>query len=187
MPRYVRYFCNASFFNRALFLASLRYVLLLWLWCASLQMAVAQSVSIINPQTRHTSLVVSTEYLRDPSRHLSLSDILQPAYSRAFQRTTSEALVFGWTHDAVWLRTSLRAADKAEALSWVLDVGFMSLDSVSLFVPASGVSTGGASVSDVSAGGGAWRAVKDWTTPSWSNWSRPALNFLESDGFGFEM
>ena len=157
MPRYFRYFCNLAFFNRTSFLTSLRYVLLLWLWCVSLQIATAQSpspsVSVIYPQIRHSSLVASTEYLRDPSRHLSLSDILQPTYSRAFRQTTSESLVFGWTRDAVWLRTSLRAANKAEALSWVLDVGFMSLDSVSLFVPVSGGSANGA-------GGVAWRELR---------------------------
>lgn len=169
MPRYFRYFCNLAFFNRTSFLTSLRYVLLLWLWCVSLQIATAQSpspsVSVINPQIRHSSLVASTEYLRDPSRHLSLSDILQPTYSRAFRQPTSESLVFGWTSDAVWLRTSLRAANKAEALSWVLDVGFMSLDSVSLFVPVSGGSANGAgaesaSAESTSAGGVAWRELR---------------------------
>src|ERR1039457_3495822 len=35
--------------------------------------------------------------------------------------------------------------------------------------------------------GGADRAVSDWTTPSCRSCSRPALNFLASDGLGFDM
>lgn len=159
MSRNFRYFCNVSFFNRALLLVLLRYALLLWLGWVSLQTAAAQSISVINPQTHHISLAASTEYLRDPSRHLSLSDILQPTYSSAFQHKSSGALVFGWTHDAVWLRTSIRAADRAEALSWVLDVGFMSLDSVSLFVPVSGASAGNASADSANAGS-SWRELR---------------------------
>lgn len=129
----------------------MRYLLCLWvLWLCLpvVQAHEAASLSpatVINSQMRTVHLVPSTEYVRDPSHTLSFADVTQPAYSSAFRRTSSEALVFGWTTDAVWLRTSLRAGKGADTLSWVLDVGFMSLDSVSLFVPV---------------GVGAWRELR---------------------------
>ncbi len=120
----------------------MRCLLCFWSLCQCLPVVQAHEAApsppatVINSQIRTVSLVSSTEYVRDPSHTLSFADVTQPSYSSAFRRTFSEALVFGWTSDVVWLRTSLRAAKGADALSWVLDVGFMSLDSVSLFVPA---------------------------------------------------
>ncbi|MFY8000494.1 MAG: 7TM diverse intracellular signaling domain-containing protein, partial [Candidatus Kapaibacteriota bacterium] len=94
------------------------------------------SVTRITPQTRTINLVSSTEYLFDSSHQLSITDITQPKYSSAFQHKPSGALVFGWTNDAVWVRTRIGAENGADTLSWILDVGFMSLDSVSFFIPA---------------------------------------------------
>lgn len=91
----------------------------------------------IPSQTRNISLVSNTEFLRDASRRMTLAEVTHPKNVYRFQPYTSlssGALVFGWTSDAIWLRTKLRAVDSAEAVSWLLDVGFMSLDSVSLFL-----------------------------------------------------
>lgn len=138
------YFRDTSFFKTSSFnvVVVMRYLLCLWVLCQCLPVVQAHEaaplppVTIVSSQIRTVSLVSSTEYVRDPSHILSFADVVQPSYSSAFRRTSSEALVFGWTSDAVWLRTSLRAFKGADTLSWVLDVGFMSLDSVSLFVPA---------------------------------------------------
>jgi hypothetical protein len=154
------YFRDTSFFKISSFnvvvMRCLLYLLCLWAFCQCLPVVQAQMVqaheaaplppaTVVSSQMRTVSLVPSTEYVRDPSHTLSIADVTQPSYSSTFQRTSSEALVFGWTSDAVWLRTSLRAAKGADTLSWVLDVGFMSLDSVSLFVPT---------------GMGAWRELR---------------------------
>jgi signal transduction histidine kinase len=141
------YFRDTSFFKTSSFnVVVMRCLPCLWAFYQCLPAVQAQmvqaheaatlpSATVVSSQTRTVSLVSSTEYVRDPSHTLFIADVAQPSYSSAFQRKSSEALVFGWTSDAVWLRTSLRAAKGADTLSWVLDVGFMSLDSVSLFVP----------------------------------------------------
>jgi signal transduction histidine kinase len=81
--------------------------------------------------------------LRDASRELTLNDVLQPKYSSAFQLNKGGGLGFGWTNDAVWLRCRVRAgALGVEKLSWILEVGYMGLDSVALFIQNPSNNTG---------------------------------------------
>lgn len=139
-----RYFRTSSFFKKTSLVVAMTW------WLCLQRPAQAQGVplpsaTIVSSQMRTVSLVPSTEYVFDPSHTLTLADVIRPASSSVFQRPSTEAMVFGWTSDAVWLRTSLRAVNRADTLSWILDVGFMSLDSVSLFVPT---------------GAGAWRELR---------------------------
>jgi signal transduction histidine kinase len=95
----------------------------------------AQPLTSIYPQSNPLRLGDSVEVFRDASRELTLQDILQPKYSSAFQRNKGGGLGFGWTNDAVWLRCSVRAGARGvEQFSWILEVGYMGLDSVSLFI-----------------------------------------------------
>ncbi|MCU0427118.1 MAG: sensor histidine kinase [Candidatus Kapabacteria bacterium] len=96
---------------------------------------VGNSPAVIDAAVKKVYLGLSTEYLLDASRTLTLEDILKPSVAQAFRKRPAESFTFGWTGEAVWLKTSLRTQNHADKLSWVFNVGPLSLDSVSLFIP----------------------------------------------------
>jgi two-component system, sensor histidine kinase LadS len=115
--------------------------LIVLVFCGVCYSVVAQPLTSIYQEFNPLRLGDSVEVFRDASRTLTLQDVLQPKYSSAFQRNTRGGLGFGWTNDAVWLRCRVRSGARGvERLSWILEVGYMGLDSVTLFVqdPSSG-------------------------------------------------
>lgn len=82
------------------------------------------------------NLAPHVQFLEDPSRHLALDDILQPAQQQRFRpmRHAGPSANFGLTQSAVWLRVQFRASAGADP-HWLLELAYPALDQVELFAP----------------------------------------------------
>ncbi len=80
------------------------------------------------------ALGAHVDVLEDPSRKLRLEDVLKPEFAGRFVPSVSEALNFGYTHSAWWLRFSLPGGAPAGD-ELLLEIAFPSIDRVEFFLP----------------------------------------------------
>lgn len=83
--------------------------------------------------------------LRDASATYGLSDIRNPDIAKEFQKLSAESgqTDFGFTKDAIWIKVPMQRLPES-AKTWILEVPYLGLDSVTLYNPeGSALSVGG--------------------------------------------
>ncbi|MBK7001165.1 MAG: PAS domain S-box protein [Rhodoferax sp.] len=99
----------------------------------------------INPAAFSSEPIPLAEYiavLEDPGLHLSLTDVQKPEIAARFKNDpgATEALNFGYTHSAYWLRVTLRN-DADHPVERMLEIANSRLASVAFHQPSTSTST----------------------------------------------
>ena len=84
-----------------------------------------------------TALGTTVEILEDVSGVMSLQNILAAPETR-WKRSETATPSFGFTSSAYWVRFSV-VNRQAQPIDWLLEVGYPMIDSVTIFIPESGV------------------------------------------------
>lgn len=121
--------------SRGVFARSLIIVLLAVMFIA----AGRASAGLLTLDGRRTEypLAPYVEVLEDPSRELSIDQILNGDYPGRFSPSLSSSLNFGVSSSAYWLRFSIidQRVTRSVLTSWVVDLSWENLESVRLFTP----------------------------------------------------
>lgn len=87
------------------------------------------------PGQDHAPLEGAVEHLEDPSRALTIEDVIRPELASRFVASKAGAdLNFSYSSSAYWLRFSVRPEAGAQR-RWLLEIGYPSLDRVEMFAP----------------------------------------------------
>jgi PAS domain S-box-containing protein len=73
------------------------------------------------------------DFMEDPSRELGISQASSPELAGRYHQATSENPNLGFSSSAYWARLQLKGDMRGE--SWLLEIAYPLLDSVSLFLP----------------------------------------------------
>lgn len=93
-------------------------------------------LELANTQDTSVSLTPFVEVLEDPSAQLTLSDVRNPTYGQQFaaQNVSSEALSFGFTRSAYWLRLTLHNGTDVPQTR-LLEIANYALSTVDFYQP----------------------------------------------------
>ncbi|EXI88547.1 MAG: Cyclic di-GMP phosphodiesterase Gmr [Candidatus Accumulibacter regalis] len=113
---------------------ALQAIILLLAILAALAPASADTQVRLTALSSSVPLRPFTEVLEDPAGELTLTDIERPETATRFRRHAGDGdLNFGYSPTTYWLRLTL-APELGAATRWLLEVGYPSLDSVTVFV-----------------------------------------------------
>ena len=114
--------------------------LLAWLGALLLSVAIQAAPLTVSPSVPSYVLSKYVEVLEDKTNSLTITDIANGAHDAAFHSAplpgpdkANDALNFGYSSSAWWLRLSL---DNPEAAQRLLEIAYPALDSVELYSPA---------------------------------------------------
>lgn len=110
-------------------------LVLLWVLAAG---AWAQGGPVVLGGAGRYDLGPGVRFLEDPTRRLTLEEILQPAQQARFRpmRGNGPSANFGLSRSAMWLRVELRAPAGSDP-DWLLELAYPALDRVEVFSPTS--------------------------------------------------
>ncbi|QEL66413.1 hypothetical protein OTERR_29370 [Oryzomicrobium terrae] len=118
------------------FLLSITLLLAAVVMLAAGQVRAAVPVLSLAPDAQGQSLTPFLEVLEDPSAALTIAQVQEAAQAGRFRPVAGQGqdINFGYSASAYWLRATVRAGE-GMAGEWLLEVGYASLDHVTLFVP----------------------------------------------------
>jgi PAS domain S-box-containing protein len=112
--------------------------LLLCAWLGLSHPALAAQTALDVTQVQHEAVSLTHYFavLEDPSATLSLADVTKPEFAERFKtgRASGQALGFGFTRSAIWLRLHVKNPGD-QPVERVLDIGYALLASVDLYQP----------------------------------------------------
>lgn len=112
----------------------IRLLVALAAWTVSVP-ALADRLLVVDGAAGQYRLAPYTEYLEDPGGNLAFSDVLAAARDGRFRPLPSGSEPnFGYSSSHFWLRIPLQAVADAPK-QWLLEVGYFSLDYVTLHIP----------------------------------------------------
>lgn len=111
----------------------LKSALLMLLACLACTATMAMEVT---RDMLQVDLSTGVQVLEDPSRSLTLDDVLRPDVARRFQPQTRSGtdLNFGFSESAFWLRLPLRRAEDAPQ-HWLLEIPYINLNDIEFHAP----------------------------------------------------
>lgn len=99
---------------------------------------------LLSPERDMVELGQQVDYLADPSGRLTIADVSGPAWRERFRPLPgdSSTINFGYSPDVYWLRFTL-ANRLPTTTEWWLEIGYFSLEHISLYPPqAQPITTG---------------------------------------------
>ena len=115
------------------------------------QFCVCQSAyAFVVTEPRTQVLPEGVSVLRDASATYGLSDVRNSDIAKGFQTLIAESgqTDFGFTKDVIWIKVPMQRLSES-AQTWILEVPYLGLDSVTLYNPdGSALSVGGAQPAD---------------------------------------
>ncbi|WP_220272010.1 diguanylate cyclase [Crenobacter cavernae] len=114
-------------------LSALRFLLLLVLAAV----ARAGPAVALEPGTLSAKLADHVEVLADPGHAFDLEEVIAPSNAARFAPAArgGNDVNFGYSKNTYWLRFTIEPRTSGR---WLLDVGFPSLDSITVYLPAAG-------------------------------------------------
>lgn len=99
--------------------------------------ASANDIAQLAPGTEEYALGRHVSYLEDPSRKVTLAQVLSGQFDGAFVHNTSPSPNLGFTNATVWFKTTLRSDDPGVS-EWLLEVQYPLLDYIDLHLVYAG-------------------------------------------------
>ena len=96
--------------------------------------AVAAPPLVFRPGVESYPVGLHLDFLEDTSRAMTFSQASSPDFAGEFRQSTSEKPNFGFSSSVYWARLQL-AGDMESSESWLLEIAYPLLDSISLFLP----------------------------------------------------
>lgn len=103
--------------------------------------AAADSNSIVldlHPDRREACLSCNCEILFDPTKGLTINDILSAEYANKFIENEGDAIQAGHTRAAVWIRFKLKDSSRPSGAGpgiWILEPAKPNIDKIDLYLP----------------------------------------------------
>jgi PAS domain S-box-containing protein len=92
----------------------------------------AQKIVTLKDGQEQYPLGLCIEVLKDPSRKLSIKDVISPQYNSAFRYSQKRVLNFGFTKSNIWIRFKINNEASTRA-PWALELGYPNLNYVDLY------------------------------------------------------
>ncbi|MBV6427514.1 MAG: hypothetical protein KIPDCIKN_02034 [Haliscomenobacter sp.] len=102
-------------------------------WLASAAALASPGILELSPEKSRYALGRHMTFLEDKSGDLTIEEVSSPGFQARFQPSREDALNFGVTSSAIWVKCVLRNTDPEAFPNWLLSLDYPLFDYVSLY------------------------------------------------------